>query len=162
MIAQFQELASNSVFQDWGILGLFLNSLLSATAIPLPTEILTASLLAGGESEALVILVLVLGSCIGGFVNYGLGFGGNKIFRRFRKKEVTFAEAENQKKGHKWLKKLGWAGIFFSPFILVVGDLILISAGAAKMDFKKYVILMIAGKTLKAVVTVYGLGAIFG
>ena len=37
---QMQEILSNNIFQEYGILGLFLNSLLSATAIPLPTEIL--------------------------------------------------------------------------------------------------------------------------
>ena len=160
-IELFKELAANPVFQDWGIVGLFINSLLSATALPLPTEILTTSLLAGGESEILVGLILVLGSSIGGLLNYWIGFGGNKLFRRFKKREVTFAEQEKEKKGHKYLSKLGWAGVFFAPFILVAGDLILISAGAKKMNFKKFIVLMIGGKTLKAVVTVLGIGVIF-
>ena len=39
---QVQEIFSNNYFQEYGIIGLFLNSLLSATAIPIPTEILTS------------------------------------------------------------------------------------------------------------------------
>ena len=46
-----QDILANNVFQDYGIIGLFFNSLLSATAIPLPTEILTSALLIGGEKS---------------------------------------------------------------------------------------------------------------
>ena len=46
---QIQEILANNIFQEYGIIGLFLNSLLAATAIPLPTEILTSALLIGGE-----------------------------------------------------------------------------------------------------------------
>lgn len=153
---QFQEIASNQVFQEYGVAGLFINAILSATAIPFPTEILTASLLAGGEDPIILGVVLLAGSSIGGVLNYAIGFGGNKLFRRFKKKET-----KDDEKGHKWLKRLGWAGIFFAPFILVVGDFILISAGATRRNFKKYLVLMIAGKAFKVIVTILGLGVIF-
>ncbi len=156
-INYFKTLTETQVFQDWGVLGLLINAVLSATALPLPTEILTASLLAGGENPYLVIIILVTGSSIGGTLNYFLGYSGTKLFRRF-KKEKSDSQTE---KGHKWLHRLGWVAIFFSPFILIVGDLILISAGARKYNYTKYMILMIAGKTLKAVVTVIGLSVIF-
>ena len=48
---QIQDILSNNYFQEYGVIGLFLNSLLSATAIPIPTEILTSALLIGGEDE---------------------------------------------------------------------------------------------------------------
>ena len=86
---QAQDILANNVFQDYGIIGLFLNSLLSATAIPLPTEILTSALLIGGENAFLVGLVLILGSTIGGLLNYFIGFGGNKLVSKFRKKKNT-------------------------------------------------------------------------
>ena len=156
-IEQFRSIADSQMFQDWGILGLLINSLLSATALPIPTEILTASLLAGGENPYYVILALVIGSTIGGTLNYFIGYGGTKLFRRFRKEQ----DKDKEEKGHKWLKKLGWLAIFFSPFILIVGDLILISAGARKYNFPRYMLLMISGKPFKAVITVIGLSVIF-
>ena len=70
---QVQEIFSNNYFQEYGIIGLFLNSLLSATAIPIPTEILTSALLIGGENIVLVGLALVIGSVIGGVLNYFIG-----------------------------------------------------------------------------------------
>ena len=58
---QMQEVLTNNIFQEYGIIGLFLNSLLAATAIPLPTEILTSALLIGGENIVLVAITIIIG-----------------------------------------------------------------------------------------------------
>jgi len=157
---QMQEILSNNTFQDYGVLGLFFNSLLSATAIPLPTEILTSALLVGGENQILITIVLITGSSIGGFINYFIGFGGNELFRKFKRKENQ-KELKDQKKSHKILDKFGWSAIFFASWIPVVGDLILISAGVKKLEFKKFVLFMISGKITKSVIVVTGLGVLF-
>ena len=157
---QMQDILANNVFQDYGIIGLFLNSLLSATAIPLPTEILTSALLIGGENVFLVGLVLIIGSTIGGLLNYFIGFGGNKLVSKLRKKK-NGNDVGREKKGNKLLEKFGWGAIFFASWIPVLGDLILISAGAKKMKFTKFSFFMITGKTVKTIVVVIGLGSLF-
>ena len=157
---QMQEILSNNVFQEYGILGLFFNSLLSATAIPLPTEILTSALLLGGENQILVAAVLIAGSSIGGLINYFIGFGGNKLFTKLKNKKKK-KDSNDHKKGHRILDKFGWSAIFFSSWIPVIGDLILISGGARKLEFRKFVLFMITGKILKSVIVVTGLGALF-
>ncbi len=155
---QMQDILANNIFQDYGIIGLFLNSLLSATAIPLPTEILTSALLIGGESVFLVGIALVVGSTIGGLINYSIGFGGNKLFNKLKKKKNNI---EHEKKSNKLLDKFGWGSIFFAAWIPVIGDLILISAGAKKLKFTKFVALMVTGKTVKTIIVVSGLGLVF-
>lgn len=157
---QLQDILSNSTIQDYGIIGLFLNSFLSATAIPLPTEILTSALLLGGESQILVGIALVLGSTIGGVLNYFIGLGGNTLLTKFKKKEDQ-KKVEKKNKDNKLLEKFGWGAVFFAAWIPVVGDLILISAGAKKMKFSKFVIFMVSGKTFKTIVVVSGLGLVF-
>jgi len=157
---QVQDILANNTFQEYGVIGLFLNSLLSATAIPLPTEILTSALLIGGENIFLVGIVLVIGSTIGGVLNYFIGFGGNRLFNKFKKKKKK-ETGEPKKKHNKLLDKFGWSAIFFSAWIPGVGDLILISAGAKKMKFTKFSIIMITGKTVKTIVVVVGLGSLF-
>ena len=122
---QIQEILNNNTFQEYGIIGLFLNSLLSATAIPLPTEILTSALLIGGENIGLVAIALIIGSTIGGILNYFIGFGGNKLIKKMRKKSDT--EKQNEKH-NKILDKFGWSAIFFAAWIPIIGDLILISS----------------------------------
>ena len=155
---QIQEILNNNTFQEYGIIGLFLNSLLSATAIPLPTEILTSALLIGGENIGLVAIALIIGSTIGGILNYFIGFGGNKLIKKMRKKSDT--EKQNEKH-NKILDKFGWSAIFFAAWIPVIGDLILISAGIKKMKFVKFSIFMISGKIVKTIIVVVGLGTIF-
>ena len=157
---QLQDILSNSTIQDYGIIGLFLNSFLSATAIPLPTEILTSALLLGGESQILVGIALVLGSTIGGVLNYFIGLGGNTLLTKFKKKEDQ-KKVEKKNKDNKLLETFGWGAVFFAAWIPVVGDLILISAGAKKMKFSKFVIFMVSGKTFKTIVVVSGLGLVF-
>ena len=159
---QVQEILSNNTFQEYGILGLFINSLLSATAIPLPTEILTSALLIGGENPILVGVVLIIGSSIGGILNYFIGFGGNKLFSKFKKNQNKIEkETKHEKKGNKILDKFGWGAIFFAAWIPVIGDLILISAGVKKIAFTKFLIFMIAGKIVKTIVVVSGLKLVF-
>ena len=155
---QMQEILTNNIFQEYGIIGLFLNSLLAATAIPLPTEILTSALLIGGENMVLVAITLIIGSTIGGILNYFIGFGGNKLIKKMKKK----ADVEKQGKKHnKLLDKFGWSAIFFAAWIPIIGDLILISAGVKKMKFIKFSIFMISGKMIKTIIVVLGLGTIF-
>ena len=155
---QAQEILANTTFQEYGIIGLFLNSLLAATALPLPTEILTSALLIGGENIVLVAIVLIIGSTIGGILNYFLGFGGNKLIKKIKKKSDL---EKHEKKHNKLLDKFGWTAIFFAAWIPIIGDLILISAGVKKMKFVKFSIFMVSGKIIKTIVVVLGLGTIF-
>ena len=155
---QMQEVLTNNVFQEYGIIGLFLNSLLAATAIPLPTEILTSALLIGGENIFLVGIALIVGSTIGGILNYFIGFGGNKLIKKIKKNSD---KQKHEKKHSKLLDKFGWSAIFFAAWIPVIGDLILISAGVKKMKFLKFSIFMVSGKIIKTVIVVTGLGTIF-
>jgi len=157
---QAQDILANNVFQDYGIIGLFLNSLLSATAIPLPTEILTSALLIGGENVFLIGVVLILGSTIGGLLNYFIGFGGNKLFSKYRKKKKE-DDSKHEKKSHKLLDKFGWGAVFFASWIPVIGDFILISAGAKKMKFSKFVAFMVTGKIVKTIAVVSGFALVF-
>ncbi len=156
---QVQDILANKIFQDYGVIGLFLNSFLSSTAIPLPTEILTSALLLGGENQILVGIALVLGSTIGGLLNYFIGFGGNTLLSKFKKKKDK-KDVEQKEKDNKILEKFGWGAIFFASWIPIFGDLVLIAAGAKKMKFTKFIIFMVTGKTFKTITVVVGLGLI--
>ncbi len=157
---QVQNILSNNVFQDYGVIGLFFNSLLSATAIPFPTEILTSALLIGGENAFLVGFALGVGSIIGGVLNYFIGFGGNKLVNKFRKKKKG-NDVKHEKKVNKLLDKFGWGAVFFASWIPVIGDFILISAGAKKMKFSKFIAFMVTGKMVKTIAVVSGFALVF-
>ena len=145
-----QAITQNPFFLKYGMIGLFLNGLLSSI-VPIPTELTTSALLAGGESKLSIFITLASSSIIGGFLAYYLGRTGNKLFKYFHKKPTE----QNEERSHALLTKHGWIAIFFCSWIPILGDVIPIVAGAKKYNFKKFAIAMSAGKAIKVLAIVY-------
>jgi membrane protein YqaA with SNARE-associated domain len=140
----------NTFFIKYGLLGLFINGMFSSF-IPIPTEVTTSALLLGGVNEMNVFLVLNIGSIIGGFIAYYIGYNA-KLLRRLRKT----TEKKYETKSISLMNRYGWTVIiFFSPWMPIIGDVASIVAGSQKFDLKKYTVAMIAGKTIKALAIVY-------
>jgi membrane protein YqaA with SNARE-associated domain len=77
--------------------------------------------------------------------------------RRHKKKDD-----ESKQSGYRQLlERYGWAIIFVAPWIPVLGDIIPAIAGAKRYDIKKFMIAISAGKTARAVVTIF-LGSYLG
>jgi membrane protein DedA with SNARE-associated domain len=69
---------------------------------------------------------------------------------------------ESKHKGYRHLlDRYGWAIIFVAPWIPVLGDIIPAIAGAKRYDMKKFMIAISAGKTARAVATIF-LGSYLG
>lgn len=143
-------LLSNPFFVKIGLIGLFINSLLSSV-IPIPTELTTSGLLLAGQSKMAILITLVSGSIIGGFIAYYIGYGGISFLRRFRKKP----NKKSEYRGASLLKKYGWVILFISPWIPIIGDYIPIIAGASKYNLKLFSIAIVSGKVVKGVAIVY-------
>ncbi|MDE1868221.1 MAG: DedA family protein [Thaumarchaeota archaeon] len=140
---------SDAVFIKYGLLGLFFNGMFSSF-IPIPTEITTSTLLLGGASPVDVFLVLTVGSIIGGYIAYYLGYNG-RLIGKFRKSTPKY-----EQKSVNIMAKYGWSTvIFFSPWIPILGDIISIIAGTKKYNIIKYSIAMTTGKIVKSVAIVF-------
>jgi membrane protein YqaA with SNARE-associated domain len=154
-----QELLNNMVhnasFIKYGLIGLFLNGMLSSI-VPIPTELTASALLLAGDSRESVFVVLAISSIIGGFMAYYIGAGGKKLFHKVYKRPTE----KDSNQGGMLLAKYGWIAIFFCSWIPVLGDVIPIVAGAKRYDFKKFSISMAAGKTVKVFAIVYLIGLI--
>ncbi|MDQ6668408.1 MAG: VTT domain-containing protein [Thermoproteota archaeon] len=146
-----------SFFTKYGLVGLFFNGMLSSF-IPIPTELTTAALLAARENEMRIFITLTVGSIIGGFIAYYLGYTGYNLSHRIRK--ITRLDDRRSQRGYALLAKYGWLLIFISPWIPVGGDVIPIIAGIKKYDLTKFTVAMVLGKTIKAVAIVYFLSLI--
>ena len=70
-------------------------------------------------------------------------------------------DESKQSRSRQLLERYGWAIIFVSPWIPILGDIIPIIAGAKRYDVKKFMIAISAGKTARAVVTIF-LGSYLG
>jgi membrane protein YqaA with SNARE-associated domain len=81
----------------------------------------------------------------------------NDSRRRHKKKK----DQSKQSRYRQLLERYGWAIIFVAPWIPVLGDIIPAIAGAKRYDVKKFMIAISAGKTARAVATIF-LGSYLG
>src|SRR5690348_10473787 len=104
----------DTLFIKYGLLGLFFNGMFSSF-IPIPTELTISALLLGGINPLDVFLVLTIGSIIGGFIAYYIGYNG-RLLKKLRKTPQKY-----EQKSMSIMAKYGWATIiFFSPWIPIL------------------------------------------
>ena len=140
----------DTLFIKYGLLGLFFNGMFSSF-IPIPTELTISALLLGGINPLDIFLVLTVGSIIGGYIAYYLGYNG-RLLKRLRKTP----EKKYEQKSINIMTRYGWFTIiFFSSWIPILGDVVSIIAGTKRYNVIKYSIAMTTGKTVKAVAIVF-------
>lgn len=151
MLSEFiQSVLHDTIFIKYGLLGLFFNGVFSSF-IPIPTELTVSALLLAEINPLDIFLVLTIGSIIGGYIAYYLGYNG-RLLKKLRKTP----EKKYEQRSTGIMTKYGWfTVIFFSPWIPIIGDVVSIVAGTKKYNILKYTVAMTTGKTVKAVAIVY-------
>src|ERR671927_784797 len=97
----FHNIIQNPIFIKYGLAGLFINGILSATILPIPTEMTTTALLASGHSKLPVFIVLATSTTIGGFTGYYLGRSGKKLsYMSLKHKPKEEEEEHNNNNNH--------------------------------------------------------------
>jgi membrane protein YqaA with SNARE-associated domain len=139
------------IFQ-FGYFGLFLISYLSATLLPLASEVFVLAMPRLGYNVWLITLSATAGSYLGSLTNYYVGRrGGDFILSRYMEtKPKALARAE------RFFQRWGTVTLFFSwvPFI---GDPLTAVAGAFHVDLRIFSFWVLFGKTLRYLVLL-GLG----
>ncbi len=140
--------------EQLGLVGLFLNTVLSASILPLPSEpsILLAAKFFNIYS---VFIVTVIGGFIGAVSNYYIGLKGLHNF--FVKREP-----KKEKEAQKLLDRYGSLVLLAAPWIPFVGDPIMIVVGALKMNFKKFALLAIVARAIKTAALIFFSVSLFG
>ncbi len=130
-----------------GYFGLFLISFLSASLLPLASEVFVVGMPPLGYNVWGVIVVATLGSYSGSVVNYLIGKKGTDfVLGRYVKIDPkTWDRAE------RFYNRWGPVALFFSwvPFI---GDPLTAVAGALNMHFGVFSFWVLFGKTLRYLV----------
>lgn len=126
---------------DLGLLGLGIASFLAATILPLSSELLLSALLFAGEPVSLVLIVATIGNVSGSSVNYGLGrWGADLVLHRWfhlEPKQINKAEQQFNHYG-KWSLLFAW--------LPIIGDPLTFIAGALKVNFGLFLLLVTTGK----------------
>ena len=128
-----------------GFLGLFLNSFLSATILPLSSEPFFAGLLSFNYAPFYCIVIASTGNCLGGITNLLLGRGSRTFFEK-RSSKKPYAERFIRKYG-AWVAWISWV-----PFI---GDPLLVAAGYYKTPLTTTILFMAAGKIARYILLWY-------
>ena len=132
------------MLQDFGLFGLFLGCLLSATVIPFSSEALVAGALLLDYSPWTVVLVATLGNTIGGMTCYLLGWlcKWSWIEKWLKIKEESLAKAQ---------AKVGKYGSLAAllTWLPVVGDVIAVALGIMRTRVIPTSLFMFIGKGLR-------------
>ncbi|MFH1403187.1 MAG: VTT domain-containing protein [Candidatus Altiarchaeota archaeon] len=134
-----------SIVLTYGSAGLFTSSLLGSTIFfPFARELLFLPLIKAGVSRYKIVLYSAVGSVLGTYLNYLIGWYGIKI--AYRHKNSTRL---NQFK--RYIDKYGWLGVFIIfvlPLPLPV-DPLAILIGLTKMEWKRFLITIFLAKIVK-------------
>lgn len=132
---------------------------------PIPSEVIlpTAGVTVGrGQHSFLSILLFAtLGSLVGAWVLYGIGYaiGAERVRGWFDK--LPLIEVEDFDKVNDWFSKHGNAGVFFGRFVPGIRSLISIPAGTYKMPILQFSALTAIGSAIWNAIFI-GFGAALG
>jgi len=107
----------------------------------------------------IIVVILDIGSIIGAFLAYCLGFNSASIINQTRLRAIQLNRYVIRLK--TFLRRYMWLGILLSPWIPIIGDYASVFAGITKYNFGTYLTLTIVGKTLKIIATVLLMSWIF-
>ncbi|MGP0566674.1 MULTISPECIES: YqaA family protein [unclassified Nitrospina] len=129
---------------------MFTAAFLAATILPLSSEVVLSALLLNGLTPSVLVAIATLGNVLGSVVNYGLGYGGTKLFKRnfssTSKREIDTALARYQ--------KYGTTSLLFA-WVPVIGDPLTVAAGVLRVNLSTFLLLVTIGKLGRYVVITY-------
>ena len=126
----------------------------AATFIPIPSEVLFVYELSQEERIFwLLLLAASAGNTLGSFVNYGIGrFAMDWALRKGYVKQTAL------QKGHRLMERYGFWALLLT-WAPVIGGPIMFAAGAARLAWWKFLIVVAIAKTLRYGVLAYGVGS---
>ena len=126
-----------------GLFGLFLAALLAASVLVFPMEALVPVMVTQGYSSLGIVVAGTLGGYVGSLVNYYLAFRGEEWWRA-RNPTRTGRLDRMQAAFDRWGSPL----LFFS-WLPVLGEVLTLVAGIAKMRLAVFTFWTILGRTLR-------------
>ncbi len=140
-------MAALIIYGHWGLFGA---SFLAATLLPFSSEVVLGALLKQGLNPYSLIAAATVGNVLGAVVNYGLGaLGSQWVLRRcWRMSDEDILRAE---------KRFERYGLFILllAWMPVIGDPLTVAAGALRLNFAVFVVLVGLGKGLRYVITAW-------
>ncbi len=132
--------------------GLFLSAFLAATVLPVSSEAVLAGLLATRAGDPLaLLLVATVGNTLGSVVNWLLGRG----IARFRERPWFPVSPQRYDAASRLFARYGLWSLLFA-WLPVVGDALTLVAGALRVRFLPFVVLVAIGKAARYAMILFG------
>ena len=125
-------------------LGLFISAFLAATLVPAYSEILFASLVAGGYDPLALWLWASSGNTLGSAVNWALG----RYLLHFQDRRWFPFKPGNLESAQRWFQKFGVWSLLLA-WLPVGGDALTFIAGVMRVRFSIFIALTAIGKSAR-------------
>lgn len=142
------------MLHDWlnqpGYAALFLMSFLASTLLPLGSEWLLVSMLAGGYDPVTAVAVATAGNYLGATVTYLVGlWGGRWLIERLLR-----VSPQQQERAHGYYRRYGAFSLFFS-WLPIIGDPLCLAGGMLRVNFGLFTLLVASGKLARYAVVAW-------
>ncbi|MFW6028196.1 MAG: YqaA family protein [bacterium] len=127
--------------------GLFFSAFTSATLLPGSSEAALITLLALGRGEPLLlVIVATAGNVLGSCVNWVLG----RFVSTYRDRRWFPVDEQSYERAAAWFRRYGVWSLLLS-WLPIIGDPLTAVAGALRVGFLRFVVLVSLGKAARYV-----------
>ena len=134
--------------ESYGLFGTFVIAILESFIFPVPTATIIAPVAAFGIDPFLIMVTATAGSVIGAVIGYALGvYLGHPVAERLFKKHVPRVE--------KWFDRWGAWAVLIAAFSPVPFKVFTWTAGAFRLDMKRFLLASIIGRTAQFAIAAY-------
>ncbi|MFQ5800232.1 MAG: YqaA family protein [Candidatus Hydrothermarchaeales archaeon] len=130
-------------FESYGLLGLFVIILIGSSPVPVPVDLVVATVVALGAPPIPSAIFAGLGASLGAIIIYYIGQGLITA--------THFVEKQKDKveRAHRWLEKYGAPAVFIFALTPLPYDAMALVAGGARMSLKKFYLATLLGRLLR-------------
>ncbi len=131
------------LFEKYGLLGLFIITVIGSSPIPIPVDLVVVSVVALGAPPILTAIFAGFGASIGAIIFYYTGSGLINATGIVKKHKKSIDKAKT------WLSRYGAVSVFLFAVLPMPYDGMAVAAGAAGMDFKTFYVATLLGRLLR-------------
>lgn len=139
----------SSIVFNFGYLGLFVVSYLSATVLPFSEQFAVVGMVALGYSSILIVVVATAGSFLGALTNYYVGREGSEfVFSRY-----ISVDGDRLERAEKFYGRWGSYILLFS-WLPLLGDAITVVSGVLHLDLRVFTFWVLLGRIVRQTIIV--------
>lgn len=138
-----------SVFLNYGYVGLFLASFLASTILPFGSEGILVLLVYKKFNLPALVLVATAGNFLGACTSYYIGWKGRRLVEKYIR-----INPEDMEKAGNYFQKYGSYVLLFT-WVPVIGDAFTVVSGLLRLKFWIFSVFVFTGKFLRYLAIAY-------